>query len=120
MVEEEPSASPVRMEIARERALAGPCILAVVATIDETNEQIPASEQWIAVGASLQNLMLAVDALGFRGKIVSGKRVKSGSLRRCFRLVENEHLVGFVVLGSSDQPPKDRPRKSPDGVLSVL
>lgn len=120
VLEEDSSASSERMTNARERAAAGPCLLAVIASIDETNELIPTTEQWIAVGASLQNLMLAVDACGFRGKIVSGKRVKSRSLRNCFKLLEHERLVGFVVLGSCSQPPNERPRKSPDEILSVL
>ncbi len=120
VLEEDPSAPSERMTNARERAAAGPCLLAVIACIDETNEIVPSTEQWIAVGASLQNLMLAVDACGFRGKIVSGKRVTSRSLRNCFKLLEQEHLVGFVVLGSSRQPPKERPRKSPDETLSIL
>lgn len=118
--EVDPVASPERVVMARERAVAGPCLIAVIASIDEDNEIIPMHEQWIAVGASLQNFMLAVDALGYHGKMVSGNRVKSMALRNCFKLCENEHLVGFAVLGTSRQPPKERPRKSFDEVLSAL
>ncbi len=104
----------------RERALNGPCLIALIATIADDNPQVPPHEQWIAVGGALQNLLLAAEAQGFRGKTVSGARVRSNALRRAFALSDTEHLVAFVALGTFKSEPKQLPRRSPDEVLSVF
>jgi nitroreductase len=99
--------------------MAGPCLLAVIARIDNQNT-IPVHEQWIAVGAALQNLMLAISSLKFAAKVVSGKRVLSEALRVFFRLGEEEHLVGFVAIGTTEELPRELPRKSPEETIDVL
>ena len=118
-MEADPDADPAQKVAARDRAMAGPSLLAVVANIDDQNT-IPVHEQWIAVGASLQNLMLAISSLGFAAKVVSGKRVQSAALRRFFRLLDNEHLVGFVAIGTSKELPRAFPRKRPEELIEVI
>jgi nitroreductase len=103
-----------------ERALNGPCLIAVIARIVDDNPQVLPYEQWIAVGAALQNLLLASESFGFRGKTVSGARVRSRTLRNAFVLSDAEHLVGFVALGTYTGEPKQMPRRSPDEVLGVF
>jgi nitroreductase len=115
----EAQANAAQQAAARERAMAGPCLLAVIARIDNQNT-IPVHEQWIAVGAALQNLMLAISSLKFAAKVVSGKRVLSEALRVFFRLGEEEHLVGFVAIGTTEELPRELPRKSPEETIDVL
>lgn len=118
--EADSGASEDYLAATRERALNGPCLIAVVASIADDNPQVPPYEQWIAVGAALQNLLLAAEALGFRGKTVSGARVRSRALRQAFALSDDEHLVAFVVLGTFSGEPKQLPRRSADEMLSVF
>lgn len=119
VLEADPNAEVAQLAAARDRALAGPSLLAVVANIDELST-IPVHEQWIAVGAALQNLMLAISSLRFAAKVVSGKRVQSSALCQFFRLQDNEHLVGFVAIGTSKESPRAYPRKSPYEIIEVV
>ena len=98
----------------------GPCLIAVIARIADDNPQVPPHEQWVAVGAALQNLLLAAESLGYRGKTVSGARVRSQALRRAFALRDDESLLAFVALGTLKGEAKELPRRSPDEVLSVF
>lgn len=91
---------PEDEEIERQRALRGPCLLAVTARIQDHHPTVPAHEQWIAVGAVVGNLLAAANSLGFVGKMLSGDRVRAPII--CSLLCEpGEILVGFVYLGSA-------------------
>ncbi|QKV17694.1 nitroreductase family protein [Oricola thermophila] len=116
-LEEDPQCDAARLEDARQRARNAPCLLAVIATITDDNPRVPPHEQWISVGASLQNVLLAAEALGYRAMAVSGRRVESRALRAAFGLGEGEHLATFVAVGSHDGEPKATPRRAPETVL---
>ena len=116
----DPNASAAVIEAAGARALSGPMLLAVIATIRDDHPDIEPHEQWISVGAALQNVLLAAEALGFAAKMVSGRRVRSPVLRSAFSLAENEHLVSFVMIGTASMEAAARPalRRSVDQMLS--
>lgn len=97
----DPNASAAVFEPAGARALSGPVFLEVIATIQNDHPDIAQYEQWISVGAALQNILLAAEALSFAAKMVSGRRVRSPVLRSAFRRAENDHLVGFVMFGTA-------------------
>jgi nitroreductase len=82
------------------RALDGPSLFALVASIDEHIEGIPAYEQWMAVGAAVGNLLSAAHAMGYSGKMLSGRRVHCSLVRELFCESATERLVGFLYLGS--------------------
>ncbi len=110
-VEADAAATPDDIAAARERAMAGPCLIAVLAHIQPDHPTVPAHEQWVAVGAGLQNLLLAVESLGLQAKMVSGRRVQSAAMRSAFGLSADENLVGFVAIGRSDAPAKPIQRR---------
>ncbi len=116
----DPNASTAVIEAAGERALSGPVLLAVIAHIRDDDPGIPPHEQWISVGAALQNVLLAAEALGFAAKMVSGRRVRSPVLRSAFMLGEKDHLVGFVMLGTAIEGTRSKPtlRGTADQILS--
>ena len=116
----DPNASAGVIEAAGARALSGPVLLTVIATIQNEHPDITPHEQWISVGAALQNVLLAAEALGFAAKMVSGRRVRSPVLRSAFSLAENEHLVGFVMIGTASMEAAAKPalRRSVDQILS--
>ena len=118
-LEADPAASAEDLDRARDRALAAPTLIAIVARIADSHPAVPASEQWISAGAGLQNVLLALEALGFKGKVVSGRRVASVALRSAFGLTEGAHLVGFVTIGAFDGDPKPARRRAPESVLSM-
>ena len=92
--------SPEDASVERQRALRGPCLLAVTARIQQDHGLVPVHEQWIAVGAVIGNLLAAANALGYVGKMLSGDRVRATSVRGLL-CDAGEMLVGFVYLGSA-------------------
>ena len=103
-----PDAVEERRRHEREKALDAPAQLILVARIDDAHPAIPAHEQWIAVGAALQSLLLAVEALGFGAKILSGERATDPVIHRSLDLAANESVVGFIALGTVTEPPGAR------------
>ncbi len=92
--------SPEDASVERQRALRGPCLVAVTARIQEDHCLVPVHEQWIAVGAVIGNLLAAANALGYVGKMLSGDRVRAACVRSLL-CDAGEILVGFVYLGSA-------------------
>lgn len=106
-------------ERAREKALNGACLIAVVGIIRDDVSDAPPHEQWVSVGAAVQNILLTATSFGFGSMIVSGDKVKTCALQKGLGLSAIEQLLGFVAVGTvSKQPaPADRPRA--EDVLSV-
>lgn len=104
---------------AREKAMNGPTLIAVVGIIRDDVSDAPPHEQWVSVGAAVQNILLTATSFGFGSMIVSGDKVKTCALQKGLGLSAIEQLLGFVAVGTvSKQPaPADRPRA--EDVLSV-
>lgn len=94
-----------------ERALLPPVTVAVVARLDLGHPQVPAHEQWVAVGGALTNFLNAAHALGFGGKMLSGAKVRDPGLVAAF-CEPGETLVGWIALGTPARAGKPRPAKS--------
>jgi nitroreductase len=88
----------------RERALAAPVTMVVVARIDAGHPVAPAHEQWIAIGGALTNFLNAAHALGYAGKMLSGAKARSPRVVAGF-CEPGETLVGWVVLGTPARGP---------------
>jgi nitroreductase len=107
-----PDASTIMLDREREKALNAPTLLVACARLRKDVADVPVSEQLIAVGAALQNLLLAAHALGFGAIVLSGEKTHDSLVREAFGLGADEMLVGFISIGridaSSQRPPKRR------------
>jgi len=115
--EADPKADADALAKARERALAGPGLLAVVVDLRD-HPQVPPEEQWVSAGAALQNTLLALESLGYRAKMLSGARVRSRALRSAFDLDDSSHLLGFIAMGHHTGMIRRAARRSAEEVLS--
>ncbi|MDB5817043.1 MAG: Nitroreductase family protein [Rhizobacter sp.] len=95
-----------------ERALAAPVTVAVIARIDLGHMLVPSHEQWIAIGGAISQFMLAAQALGFAGKLLSGNKARSRVLNDAF-CGAGETLVGWIALGTPTLAPAPKHRKPP-------
>lgn len=93
-----------------ERALKPPLTVAVVARIDLGHPQVPAHEQWIALGGALAQFMAAAHLLGFGGKMLSGAKVRNPQIAAAF-CAPGETLVGWITLGTPAKTPAGPSRK---------
>jgi len=117
-LEAAPDADAEAIAKARERALGGPGLLAVVVDLKK-HPNVPAEEQWVCAGAALQNTLLALEGFGYRAKMLSGARVRSKALRTAFALDENSYLLGFIAVGRHQGDVKRATRRKPEQVLAV-
>jgi nitroreductase len=93
-----------------ERALRPPMTVAVVARIDLGHPQVPAHEQWAAVGGAIANFLAAAHLLGFGGKMLSGAKVRHPAIAAAF-CEAGETLLGWIALGTPARQPAGPARK---------
>lgn len=102
--------------IERQRALAAPLTLAVLARIDLGHPQVPAHEQWMCVGGAVANLLNAAHAMGFAGKMLSGAKARAPAIVRAF-CEPGETLVGWLSIGTPTRAVRSGSPKAAHAVL---
>ena len=100
-----PDGDAEMIERATSRAKNGPCVLVLVARIDEHSGS-PQPEQWFAIGSALNQMLLAAASLGFAGGILSGAKTTTNALRDGFGIAAEEQIVGFLTFGTAGGEPK--------------
>jgi len=97
-----PEATQEQLDAERKKPLRAPVIVAVAAHV--TPGKIPEIEQVLAVGAAVQNMMLAAHALGFGAMWKTGGAAYNVTVKRLLQLDEQDHIVAFLYLGSVSAP----------------
>jgi nitroreductase len=100
LLERIPDASAETQTRARDKAFRAPDLLLAVARLDSTNINVPEWEQYVALGAALQNLLLAAHGLGFGSMLTSGRALGTASFSQAFNLAVTERAVCFVSIGT--------------------
>ena len=94
-----PGATPDQLEGERRKPMRAPTIVAVAAHI--AKGKIPEIEQVLAVGAAIQNMLLAAQALGFGAMWKTGGAAYDANVKRTLGLDPEDHIVGLVYLGTT-------------------
>lgn len=115
----QPDLPAPEIERAREKAHQGPEILALIGRIEADHPKITASDQWLAVGCALENVLLAVQAAGFAAAVRSGKFLDTKAMREGFGLAPNEHLTCLIAMGTPTDWPPEKPKPELDRVYAV-
>jgi nitroreductase len=102
--------------IERNRAMLGPLLLAFMSRIDEDHARVPPHEQWLAAGGALSNFLMALHAMGFAGKMLSGRKAADPTIQHAF-CEPGETLVGWIAVGTASKTPHPRETDNPDAVL---
>lgn len=118
-VERAPGLAESERARAREKAAQGAMLLAMIARIDAAHPKIPASDQWLAAGAALQNLLLAATALGIGVAVRSGGFMHTTAMRAGLGLNAHEQLVSILALGQTSEWPPARPKPAVATLLSA-
>jgi nitroreductase len=100
----------------RTRATQAPVVIAVVARIDAQHE-VPESEQWMAVGGAVANVLTALHAQGYAAKMLSGVRARDPEVVRAF-CGAGEVLAGWISCGTARTAPKPRRGDRPDTLVT--
>lgn len=121
LLERDPHATPEQCVQAQEKAHRSPCLMLVVVDTTCGDAAIDRSERLISTGCAVQNMLLVATAWGYGSALTSGKALKSAALRALFDLVEGEHALCFISLGtvqSRKLSPRQRPK--PEDYVSTL
>ena len=113
-----PGLPPAEIERAREKADQGPLILALIARLAPDHPKIPASDQWLAVGCALENLLLATQGFGFGAAVRSGRYLETLPMREGFALSPDEQLVALVAIGTPTDWPPEKPKPALEAVFT--
>lgn len=103
-----------------DKAHAVPVMLALISDFKFDEPEVPVEEQYIAIGAAVQNILLCAHASGYGAIILSGNRVHDQEVRDFLSVSDDQHLLGFVCMGSIKERPKDVTRRQHTDVLRIL
>ena len=116
--EQDPGAPADEIERSGEKAYRGAMLLAVVLRIVRDHPRVSISDQMLAVGAAVENMLLAAAALGFGGSLRSGVSATSRRVRLALGISAVDDLAALRMLGTPAQP--FRPREGDVGGLITV
>jgi len=100
LLERLPAATAQAQAQAREKAFRAPSLLLAVARLEPAHADVTEAERHVALGAALQNLLLAAHGQGFGAMLSSGHALRTGSFARAFALAPGEQALCFVSIGT--------------------
>jgi nitroreductase len=102
---------PTRYEMNREKyrlTARAPLLVVAAAKIDPANKVAPIEQTFAAAGAT-QLVLNAAHALGYAAFLFSGAGVFDGPFKQSLGLGDQDHLIGFICLGTANGPGKPGP-----------
>lgn len=113
---EKPDASDKLVAFEAEKAHRAPVIVAVISARDP-GSKIPEIEQLLSAGAVCHNLLIAAGGLGYAAQWITEWPAYNADVKRALGASEIDDIVGFVHIGSTAEPPKERDRPERDAVV---
>jgi nitroreductase len=95
-----PAFTDEQMEIEREKIRRSPSILVAGCVVHKDIARVPEIEQVIAVGAAVENLMLAANDLGIGAMWKTGPAAYSARVKAAVGLAADDHIVAILHLGT--------------------
>ena len=97
----DPERAHAEAERLRAMPLRAPMIIAAVLSL-KPHATVPEWEQWLSLGAGVQNLLLALHACGFAGMWRTGELARSAVVDQALGLQPGECLGGFIYVGTPE------------------
>lgn len=116
-IERTPDLSDSKIDKERRRYGYAPLVVVVVARVEEGGK-IPAIEQHHSAGCVAYNLLLGCTALGLGAQWLTGWAAYDPGVAILLGLGQDEHVTGFVHIGSVDMDIPDRDRPALDELLT--
>ena len=91
----------------------------MVARLHPDNPKVPEIEQWMTAGSVCFALLQAAQALGFGAQWLTGWAAFDRGIARTLGLDENEHVAGFVHIGTPKIEVPERERPDPAALLAT-
>lgn len=113
---DDPDARDDQIAFERARPMRAPVLIAVSSRLHR-NHKIPEIEQLLSCGAVCQNLLNAAALSGFGAQWLTEWPAYDPRVKQALGVPENDHIVGFVSIGTPIEPPNERPRPAFDDVV---
>jgi nitroreductase len=120
LVARRPDADDAARTAARDKAGYAACLLVAVLVDDPAAGPVPRTEKLVALGAAIQNMLLAGAAAGYASGLASGGALDTPAMRRLLRLAAHEEAVSFIGFGTAAEPKPPRGRLDTAGFYSSL
>ncbi|HVI55330.1 MAG TPA: nitroreductase [Luteibacter sp.] len=117
-VEANPDLSDAKREKELKRYDHAPLVLVVSAKIDETSA-VPELEQNLTAGCVAYNVLLGAQALGFGAQWLTGWAAYDRNVAHLLGMTTNEHVIGFLHIGTPSMDAPERERPAYDDIVSV-
>lgn len=112
LLKRKPDADEATVEKDRDRMRRVPLLIVVAASIREDHPKVPPSEQLVATGLAAQAILLAAQARGYGGVILTGDHAYDPTVKAALGLKDKDQIVGFVYIGTPEG--EMRPKRRPD------
>lgn len=120
LVDRDPGATTEQVEDAREKAYRAPFLMLVAAHLGQAEPPIRPVERMVAVGAAVQNLLLAAHAMSYGAGLTSGRAMESPRMKALFGLCDGEEAVCFVNIGTVEKRKPLRLKPPQESFVSTL
>jgi nitroreductase len=95
-----PTLTEEQMVLERQKIERSPTIVLAACVVDRAQNKVPEIEQIIAVGAAVENLLLAAHALGYGAMWKTGAAAYDPAVKAVVGLQPDDHIVAILHLGT--------------------
>lgn len=113
----EPDAGERRLDTEAARFQRAPVVIAVISHIVD-HPAVPELEQVLSAGAVCQNILHGATALGFASQWITEWYAFNDAIREALSLQQNEHVAGYIYIGSAREAPSERGRPDLDTIVT--
>lgn len=111
-----PEANEKQVAFERNRPQRAPCLIVVSSRLNRAHK-VPEIEQLLSCGAVCSNLLNASVALGYSSQWLTEWPAYNETVKSALGIPEEQHLVGFIYIGTAAEAPGERVRPSLDTVV---
>lgn len=114
---EDQNAAPAKLDLEAERLMRAPCVIAVISK-PQDSQKVPLWEQQLSAGAVAYNICLAANALGYGTNWLTEWYSFNDAVKAALDVSGNDHIAGFIYIGTPTQATEERPRPEMKDVVS--
>lgn len=111
MADPDAEASREKLKRTEQKPFRAPVVITVAVTPETQDEKVVRTEEFGAVNAAIQNMLLAAHSIGLGTIWRTGKPAYHPKMKACFGLEEKDEVLGFLYLGypaADPAPPEKR------------
>lgn len=112
LLKRKPDADEATIEKDRDRMRRVPLMIAVAARINPNHPKVPPSEQIVSAGIAAQAILLAAQAKGYGGVMLTGDHAYDPEIKSGLGLRADDEIIAFIYIGTAEG--EQRPKKRPD------